>query len=415
MELPEDIVTDILSRLPVKSLLRFMCVRKSWHVFMEKPEFINMHMSKNNMTYLAFMRHTEIMPSYISLICPETYMVLRNIIMPFEYSKEPTFRIVGSCRGLLCLSAFIHSLGSTCFLLNPATKKMKRLPIHNSIERFEGSETIPLFIGLGFGFDFKINDHKVVRVFLSYEDKSTGKYYSKASIYTLSSGAWRISESTLDGVVYKNHSCMAELKGALHWKAKRIMEGDQNQNLRFIVSFDLETETFRDIMLPNEFLASENEGSWQLSVLDECLSLIVNYKNGETSMHVWVMKEYGVSNSWTKIYNFTRDGGEELAGFGTTGHKFVLAFILRRRGLVRFQFNSLPVRKSEVEYGIHELEEPIEVFHYAESMINIKGKRVSPKKEDLLCFNFFLIFVIIFVYILIFVIGLCSCVLILIA
>ncbi len=80
------------------------------------------------------------------------------------------------------------------------------------------------------------------------------------------------------------------------------MGRDQNQNLRFIVSFDLEAETFRDIMLPSEFLASENEGSLQLSVLDECLSLNVNYTNGETSMHdVWVMKEYGVETLGLKF------------------------------------------------------------------------------------------------------------------
>lgn len=32
MELPEEIVTDILSRLPVKILLRFMCVSKPYMV-----------------------------------------------------------------------------------------------------------------------------------------------------------------------------------------------------------------------------------------------------------------------------------------------------------------------------------------------------------------------------------------------
>ncbi|KAK9984184.1 hypothetical protein SO802_033709 [Lithocarpus litseifolius] len=159
--------------------------------------------------------------------------------------------------------------------------------------------------GLGFGFDAKTEDYKVVRVLYSHDgDYNTDNYkiYQGKDIRTVSSESWRISESTVDGVVSKNHTCAAEIHGALHFKAKRLMERDQK--LRLIMSFDLETETFCDIMLPDEFLASENERSWQLSVLHECLSLVVHHQNGQdgTSMHVWVMKEYGVTNSWTKLY-----------------------------------------------------------------------------------------------------------------
>lgn len=192
--------------------------------------------------------------------------------------------------GLLCFSAF--HFGSTCYLLSPATEELKRLPKLSLMKR----------PGLGFGFDAKAKDYKVVRVFYSHNgDNNTDNYkiYSKANIYTVSSEldeSWRIiCESTVDGVVYKNHTCAAEIHGALHFKAKRLMERDQK--LRFITSFDLETETFRDIMLPDEFLASENERSWQLFVLHECLSLVCT------------------SSKWTRWNKYAHLGDERVWGY----------------------------------------------------------------------------------------------------
>ena len=43
--LPDDIVLDILARLPVKSLLRFRCVRKSWYFRITSPNFISTHLN----------------------------------------------------------------------------------------------------------------------------------------------------------------------------------------------------------------------------------------------------------------------------------------------------------------------------------------------------------------------------------
>lgn len=73
-----------------------------------------------------------------------------------------------------------------------------------------------------------------------------------------------------------------------------------------------------------------------------------------------------VINSQTKLYIFTRDVHLELVGFGYIGHEFVLAFNLCREAK---------------GFEIHKLEEPIHVFHYAERVINMKGKMVSLNKN----------------------------------
>lgn len=43
--LPLDIISYILSRLPVKSLLRFKCVSKSWCSLISYPQFIRMNLN----------------------------------------------------------------------------------------------------------------------------------------------------------------------------------------------------------------------------------------------------------------------------------------------------------------------------------------------------------------------------------
>ena len=45
--LPDDIVLNILSRLPVKSLLRFRCVCKTWDSSITTPNFISTHLNNN--------------------------------------------------------------------------------------------------------------------------------------------------------------------------------------------------------------------------------------------------------------------------------------------------------------------------------------------------------------------------------
>ena len=57
-DLPHDVVLNILTRLPVKLLIRFWCVCKSWYFAISNPNFIN-HLNQpktynNNKTKVNF-------------------------------------------------------------------------------------------------------------------------------------------------------------------------------------------------------------------------------------------------------------------------------------------------------------------------------------------------------------------------
>ncbi|KAH0749343.1 hypothetical protein KY290_028575 [Solanum tuberosum] len=46
--LPKDAMELILVGLPVRSLLRFKCVAKSWYNFIKSPNFIKMHSTQSS-------------------------------------------------------------------------------------------------------------------------------------------------------------------------------------------------------------------------------------------------------------------------------------------------------------------------------------------------------------------------------
>ncbi|KAK7856848.1 putative f-box/kelch-repeat protein [Quercus suber] len=109
-DLPEDVLMDIFSRLPVKTLLQFKSVCKSWYDIIKDPVFISKHVNRSNHGnngYLAVTRRDDTFGStcFISLFSYETFREIYNITIPSkkEHSKAP-FRIVGSCNGVLCLN-----------------------------------------------------------------------------------------------------------------------------------------------------------------------------------------------------------------------------------------------------------------------------------------------------------------------
>nr|AAT38697.1 Putative F-box protein, identical [Solanum demissum] len=53
-KIPNEIITDILLRLPPKSLLKCMSVSKSWHQLISSPDFVNTHLKLNSIHRVLF-------------------------------------------------------------------------------------------------------------------------------------------------------------------------------------------------------------------------------------------------------------------------------------------------------------------------------------------------------------------------
>jgi hypothetical protein len=90
------------------------------------------------------------------------------------------------------------------------------------------------------------------------------------------------------------------VSGTLNWI---VIKGGVNSNQNEILSFHLEKQTYREVLLPqsdSDFVYKD----MNMHVLSDCLCVCFLNK-----IHwvVWLMKEYGVVESWTKLIIIPRE------------------------------------------------------------------------------------------------------------
>jgi len=219
-DLPEDVLMDIYSRLPIKTILQFKSVCKSWYDIIKDPIFITKHVNLSNHSNNGYLAVTRRVGTFggkclISLFSYETFREVFNITIPFkkEHGRVP-FRIVGSCNGILCLN--ISKIGDTNFLFNPVTSEFKEPPKPDYPVHKLSEIEILLHIGLGFDYDQETNDYKLVRV--SYSKKMKESFYSGVNVYSLRTNYWRRKDTLVHGSIVENSFSNGDLNGALHWR-----------------------------------------------------------------------------------------------------------------------------------------------------------------------------------------------------
>lgn len=116
-----EIVVDVLSRLPVKSLLRFKSVSKEWQSIITDPKFVSLHLNRSTQrpgAITAFLTPDDT-PSFHSINHQASVQEITDLAWtdPDTGSSYTDFKIIGSCNGLL----FINS-DCDCFLWNPSTR-----------------------------------------------------------------------------------------------------------------------------------------------------------------------------------------------------------------------------------------------------------------------------------------------------
>ena len=139
------------------------------------------------------------------------------------------------------------------------------------------------------------------------------------------------------------------------------------------MSFDVNDEKFREIMLPQDYLDEDFLYSKRLVVFKGALALIAFVKGDDDlydSMevcYIWVMREYGVVESWTKK---VVQMGNFLNFYGCTGNggEFLIS-----KGFDTVQLFSIdPDNQSENNHQDH----PLKVYttNFMESLVLLKGK-----------------------------------------
>lgn len=207
--IPEDHAFTILSKLPLKSLKRFGCVRKSWTFLFENLHFTTMYRN-----YFLFNNHfyyddTSILLNQINLpgegFCSTLYLLsgerFQNMIKvdwPPPFYEDDSFIDIlcrTSVNGILCL-AKDSDQNAKCVFWNPTTNEFKVIPSSPFLS--QSRYMVPVVEFNGFGYDHVRDGYKVIRWL--YFDDNAGVDEPKREylyvepmweIYSLRSNSWR--------------------------------------------------------------------------------------------------------------------------------------------------------------------------------------------------------------------------------
>ncbi|AES87234.1 galactose oxidase [Medicago truncatula] len=189
--LPHELIIQILMRLPVKSLICFKCVCKSWFSFISDPHFENSHFQLASATH--------------------------------------TCRFLCSCRGFILLyrPPNIH-------LWNPSTGFKTQIPV----SPFDSKSIAHCH---GFGYDQSRDDYLVVEF---------SHVSSHLEVFSFRDNTWK----EIDGnthfpyVVVPSQRKGFLFNGAIHWLAYR-----RDLKLNVIVTFDLMEKKMFEMPVPSDF------------------------------------------------------------------------------------------------------------------------------------------------------------------
>ncbi|KAI3852806.1 hypothetical protein MKX03_028640 [Papaver bracteatum] len=290
VNLPWDILLDILFRLPLKSIVRFRCVNHFWNDEMRRGKFIRAHrrfigeMGKFN---LMMHHHNDIHTcSYnSSLLTSEGYSHIEYPVESLETDIHWGLQVYGCCFGLVLLRHVDKFNKRVLILWNPTTKECKKLPDPPAGTKAEGREYEEYALGYSAG----IEDFKVVHLTQALEDG-----LCEVQVYTLKSNSWRrVDNVEIDDMYWHgmSNAVRRPVGGAAHWLAY-VESSEEDQ---CIVRFEFETEEFDATLLPD----FNTDHSPTLFALGTSVCLFIH--DYEVT-RAWELNNNGVEKSWTKLF-----------------------------------------------------------------------------------------------------------------
>ncbi|KNA07219.1 hypothetical protein SOVF_173860 [Spinacia oleracea] len=386
-QLPTDLVTSILTRLPTKSLIRFKSVSKAWNSLISTPDFVGLHLahslsSDHRLLIVNYGGHLESTP----LVFGSDFggAVTSRFDLPTSFSGFEV-SICGCCNGIVALVCrnvddprlfkFVlwNPSSNTHFVLPP-------IPVDSDLtSEFMG-------VSFGFGYDCGSDDYKIVRIVeyfhtsdgdgdggggndvdidggsdididvgggggdddedgsdddedddvygigdpygsddSSYDGDESGGcrmgfIYREVMVYSLRNNCWEMIHVVYFGDEMKWFCPGAVInKSIVHWIFWKYGKGEPR-----LRGLDLSSYKWKKLALPDfrgkEMINSPGDDDDDdslsksgfeasaivvLGVLDECLCIVTRICPEFDNAYVWVMKEYDMKESWTKLFNLT--------------------------------------------------------------------------------------------------------------
>ncbi|XP_026420884.1 F-box protein CPR1-like [Papaver somniferum] len=212
VNLPWDILSDILVRLPVKSIARFRCVNKGWCYLLKNPEFLKRqykHAVEMNRFSIMFHNQNDI---YTFRYDPSSSTCESSGHIEYPVKSYRGIEYFGCCNGLVLLRQINKSNSHLLILWNPSSNECKKLP--NPATRLNVWQVSEEY---GIGYDHQIVDFKVVCLAQDFFSN-----WCKVLVYTLRSNSWRRLEDIpvhmFDNTVKIPDMGRLPVNGAVQWR-----------------------------------------------------------------------------------------------------------------------------------------------------------------------------------------------------
>ncbi|KAL2931939.1 F-box protein CPR1 [Bienertia sinuspersici] len=294
--LPTEIIAlEIFPRLPPTALLRFKSLNKFFYNLISSQKFIDLHLH-----YSVSSSPDQLLKVFFTVKDEQQRLYFLDADSPPRYLSlpppfcDPTRQLafVNSFNGLLCLKSYgfqVKKMMYDWIILNPCTGQISA----NISSSYEWGPLTELCSG--FGYDRLNDDYKLVVV----------EYYGysrKVRVYSMKANSWKCVENMnmrvhgLEMLIPVRWASSVLIdNNLLHWLVKYPAE------IKLSIScFNLENEQWAvNVTLPDfdvDHLDFDSVIDW--GVHDGCLCLSID--NCDT-FDVWIMKEYRVQESWTRI------------------------------------------------------------------------------------------------------------------
>ncbi|PON63299.1 F-box domain containing protein [Parasponia andersonii] len=401
--LPDELWVEIMSRLPVKSLLDCKCVQKSWchliNTLIHDQRFVTRHLKNSGdrpslfITYSCDVFSSKVKDSLVTICSNENDdvgkieqmdTVLEDFALSF-FRQHYQISFPGShCNGIICISGLPEN--TNVLLCNPALREFKLITsscFGPSIRRNRKRL-------LGFGHDEVDNVYKVVRMFYENGDLLGAEVHTVGVDHRNSWRRINIEAEELwtdcNRVMYQELQC----KRIIYWLASGYCTV-----YRRIVSFDVHDEKFQLISLPaldDNFATTETclQVRYKLALWNELVALFEFYlprcRCGKRStcfspkpIEMWILDvslagSDHTSYSWTKHLTIPPLGQIYHPVVFWKNDELILmsySYSTECPGKVSASSYNLGTQKVRSLHNIPETLERISSFTYVQSLVSI--------------------------------------------
>ncbi|XP_049395477.1 F-box/kelch-repeat protein At3g23880-like [Solanum stenotomum] len=183
IDFQDEILMDILSRLPLLPLLRFKCVSKNWKTLISDSYFNMKHQRhhKNDLNSQKLLVAVDKATFFSSSSLSTVQLVedIQNLDCPTNSIPDHYCHIYGSCNGLVLVGIF-DRYDKQLLLWNPSMRESTVLPRPEFVTRYST---------FGLGYDATSDDYKVLKLDQGYSDDI--HLQPSYEILALKSGSWR--------------------------------------------------------------------------------------------------------------------------------------------------------------------------------------------------------------------------------